>query len=67
LAELDRTTTQKRKDEAKLCVTQLAEKRYNEKVVAKVRAVHEEAQATTKQEKAAEVTAVAQTTGATTT
>lgn len=67
LVMLDRTTTQKRKDEAKLCIMQLAEKRHNEKVAAEVRAVLEVAQATTDQEKVAKVAVEAQKIGATTT
>ena len=52
LAELDRTKAQKQKDATKLRVTKLAEKRYNEKVVAEVRVVCEAARVSTKQAKA---------------
>lgn len=40
-AELEKKTIWKRKEDAKLHVTQLAEKRRNEKVTAEVRAAHE--------------------------
>jgi len=42
---LERAGAQKRKEEAKLHVTQLVEKRRNKKVTAEVRIVHEAAQA----------------------
>jgi len=45
LVELDKTRAQKRKDDAKEHVTQLAERRRNKKVATEVRAVCEVAQA----------------------
>lgn len=39
LGELEKAAAQKKKDDAKLCVTQLEEKRQNEKAVAEVRAL----------------------------
>lgn len=53
--ELEKTTSQKRSNDAKLHVTQLAERRQKEKSVAKVRVVSEAAQGATKQNKATEV------------
>jgi len=44
LVELEKVTTQKNKDDTKLCVTQLAEKKQNEKMVAEERAVRKVAQ-----------------------
>jgi len=55
LAELDKKTVQKRKDDAKHHVTQLVERRHNEKVAAEVRATRGVAQAAPEQKKATEV------------
>jgi len=65
-AELDRTTAQKKKDEAKLQVTELAKKRCNEKVVMKVRAICEVARVAAEQAKAVEEAGATQVIGATT-
>lgn len=54
LAELEKVVAQKKKDDAKLRITQLSGRRRNEKVVAKVRAVCEAAHEAAKQKKAAE-------------
>ena len=43
LAELDKIAAQKRKEDAKQCITQQVEKRHNEKVTAKVRVAREAA------------------------
>ena len=64
LAELEKAAAQKRKDEAKLRVTQLAEKRHNKKAAAEVRAVREAGQAAAEQKKVVKVVAAAQTTEA---
>jgi len=47
LAELEKIAAQHRKDDAKLCITQLPKKMYNEQVVAEVREACEVAQAAT--------------------
>lgn len=52
LAELEKTIAQKRKDDAKLCVTQLAKRKWKEKSTAKVRVVRKAAQAAMEQKKA---------------
>lgn len=49
-------TAQKRNKEAKLCITQLAQQRCNEKMTAEVRIVHEAAQEAIEQTKVTEVT-----------
>lgn len=66
LANLEKTVAQKRKNDAKLCITQLAEKRHNEKVVAKVRVACEIAQEAAEKNRAIEATVVAQIEKATT-
>ena len=47
LAEFEKVEAQKKKDDAKLCITQLAKKRQNEKVAVEVRAMREVAQKVT--------------------
>jgi len=44
LEEQDKVVAQKKKDDAKLCVTQLAEKRWQETTIAKERAAREATQ-----------------------
>lgn len=66
LVELEKVTTQKNKDDTKLCVTQLAEKKQNEKMVAEERAVRKVAQEAAEQKKATEVAATTQTVETTT-
>jgi len=48
LAELEKVATWKKKDDAKLCVTQLAEKRWKKIVAAKEKVVREATQKATK-------------------
>lgn len=55
LAELEKVTAQKMKDDAKMCITQLAERRWNEKAAAKLRAVREATQEAVEQKKVVEV------------
>ena len=47
LAELEKETTQKKKDDAKLCITQLVEKQRKETIVAEVWVAREAAQKAT--------------------
>jgi len=64
--ELEKTLAQKRKDDAKVHVTQLAEKKCNKKEAVGVREAREVAQAATEQKKAIEAMTAAQTAEATT-
>jgi len=67
LAELEKVAAHKKKDDAKMCVTQLAEKRWKEKVAAEVWVVREVAQKAADQKKAIEAATVAHETEAATT
>jgi len=61
LAELEKAIAQKKKDDAKMCVTEQATRRRNEKATAEVRVVHKAAQEVVEQKKAAEATIATQT------